>query len=489
MKMKKYLAIILLLVIGTSCKKFLDVQPKSEVTKEQLFSTEEGFKEALNGAYTNLASTNLYGGNLTFSNLDIMAQNYQFTRVDFQGIAAFKFSEQYYVDKISAIWTFAYQGIGNVNQILEVIDQKKEVFRDKNYEIVKGEALALRAYLHFDLLRMFGPSFKNNPAYKTMPYVTTVSTKTTPYSTVSEVLDKALADLNEAKALLKTADPILSASYVVGYPEAAKATELKSSSLFLQNRRHRMNYFAACGELARVYLYKGDTQNALLNAKVVIDSQKFPWTLQEDFFSNDVATRDRIFYNELLFGWFIPKSQEQLEQLFSNNNPDYSPTADQLNAIYDLGTVGADDWRYKQWFRIVKVAGNTDRYYLQKYLVNATPIKNLHPLMAPALRLSEIYLIAAEASFDTDPAKGVEYFNTFRVHRGIGRNLTTAISKADFISELEREYRKEFYGESQNFFMHKRLNLDIVTTSGFIYPASNQIFVFPLPVNEISYRN
>jgi len=487
--MKKYLFIILALIACTSCKKFLDIQPESEVSKEELFTSEEGFKEALNGAYVGFANANLYGGNLTFSNLDIMAQNYQFNDANYQKIAAFDYTLPSFVGKISTIWTNAYKAIGNVNQILEVIDQRKGLFKDNNYEIIKGEALALRAYMHFDLLRMFGTSYKNNPTFKAIPYVTTVSTKTTTYSTVAEVLDKVIADLQQAKTLLKTSDPIIPSGYVVGYPQGEKTTELKSASLFLQNRRHRMNYYAAAAELARVYLYKGDNTNALLNASEVIGSSKFPWTVKEDFFNADVAKRDRIFYNEIVFGWFVPKSQDQLNGLFSRDNPDYSPTADQINAIYNLGTVGADDWRYKQWFRLIKSSGNADRFYLQKYIVNSSPIANLHPLMAPALRLSEVYLIAAEASFDINPTAALDYFNTLRTHRGIGTSLAAGISKTDFINELEGEYRKEFYGESQNFFMHKRLNLNIITTSGFIYPPSDKLFVFPLPVDELAYRN
>jgi len=487
--MKKYLFIFISLIALSSCKKFLDIQPESEVSKEELFSTEEGFKEALNGAYVGFAGASLYGGNLTFSNLDIMAQNYQFSSADYQRIAAFDYTLPSYVDKISVIWTNAYKQIGNVNQILEVIDQRKGIFKDQNYEIVKGEALALRAYMHFDLLRMFGTSYKSNPTFKAIPYVTTVSTKTTPYSTVTEVIDKVIADLQEAKSLLKGTDPIIPASYVVGYPNGEKATELKSSNLFLQNRRHRINYFAVVGELARVYLYKGDQVNSLSSAKEVIESKKFPWTLQEDFFNNDISKRDRIFYNEILFGWFVPKSQDQLTGLFSRDNPDYSATADQINTIYNLGTVGADDWRYKQWFRLVKASGTADRFYLQKYVVNSSPIANQHPLVAPALRLSEMYLIAAEASFDTNPSTAVEYFNTLRIHRGIGANVDATVSKNDFIALLEGEYRKEFYGESQNFFMHKRLNLGIITTVGLIYPPSDKIFVFPLPIDEQAYRN
>lgn len=488
--MKKYLLIILTIIACTSCKKFLDVQPESDVSKEELFTTEEGFKEALNGAYVGFANPSLYGGNLTVSNLDIIAQNYQFNDAVLQKVAAFDYTLPAWTSKISTIWTNSYKGIGNVNQILAVIDDRKNVFRDGNYNIIKGEALALRAYMHFDLLRMFGPSYKNNPTFKAIPYVTTVSNKSTPYSTVNEVIEQVISDLQQAKALLKTSDPIIPASYVVGYPKGEKTTELKSASLFLQNRRHRINYYAVAGELARVYLYKGDNTNSLINAKEVIESLKFPWTVKEDFFAADVSKRDRIFYNEILFGWFASKkSIEEANGLFAKDNPDYSATTDQINTIYNLGTVGADDWRYKQWFRLVKAANVSDRFYLQKYVVNSTPIENLHPMVMPALRLSEMYLIAAEASFDTDAAKALDYFNALRIHRGIGTGLSAGIAKTDFIKELEGEYRKEFYGESQNFYMHKRLNLNVVTTSGFIYAPSDKLFVFPLPVDEQAYRN
>lgn len=114
--MKKYLIIFISLIALSSCKKFLDIQPESDVSKEELFSSEEGFKEALNGAYVGLAGANLYGGNLTFSNLDIMAQNYQFTDANLIRIAAFDYSLASYVQKISIIWTNAYKQIGNLNQ-------------------------------------------------------------------------------------------------------------------------------------------------------------------------------------------------------------------------------------------------------------------------------------------------------------------------------------------------------------------------------------
>ncbi|RXF72207.1 RagB/SusD family nutrient uptake outer membrane protein [Arcticibacter tournemirensis] len=496
--MKHYIYIMIIGLAFSSCKKFLDVQPESDVTKEDLFKTEEGFKEALNGVYNLNAEKSLYGENLTFGNLDIMAQNYDFTDANARKVQSFQYADQFLISKNDEIWASAYKAIGNINSILEAVEKNRAVLYDKNYELIKGEALTLRAYLHFDLLRMFAPSFVSKPDAVAIPYVTIVSIKSTPFSTTTEVLNKIIADLTEAKQLLKVADPILSAAYIVGYPdktypndfpEAMKSTETSSNSLFLQNRRHRMNYYTVCGELARVYLYKGDMVNSLANAKEVIDSGKFPWTKRQDFFSSNSQQLDKVFYPEIITGWYVPQSQELLNSLFSNDNARNAPTITQKELIYEKGSVGADDWRFRQWFRDVPVNNSPGRSLVQKYTWNGTPQRNMHPTVAPAMRLSEMYYIAAEATFDTDPIKATAYVDSVRFHRGIGVALPKTIAKPDFIKKLVEEARKEFYGESQIFYMYKRLNRDVINTNGMVYPASDRIFVFPLPLDELAYRN
>lgn len=489
--MKRLIYVIAVLMCFTSCKKFLDVKPESQIDKDELFSTEEGYKEALNGVYTLCSSADLYGGNLTFSNLDIIAQNYELSNnLYLKKIAAFDYKDPGTVDKFNIIWATSYRAIANCNNILADIDARKGLFTGNNYAIVKAEALTLRAYLHFDLLRMFAPSYKSNPAFKAIPYVTVVSNKSTPFSTVSEVLDKAIADLNAAKVLLKTTDPIIPASYIVGYPDDKKNTEAISPDLFLQNRRHRMNYYSVCGELARVYLYKNDLANSLLNANEVIASAKFPTTLEADFFQKDVSKIDRIFYKELITAWYVPKSKDQLIGLFTKANPDYSGTTSQIEDIYEKTGPGAEDWRFKQWFlKTTASTGGAERSILQKYLVNNTPVANLYPLVAPAIRLSEMYYIAAEASIDVNPSKAMEYYNTIRKNRGIGSAVTSITDKQEFLERIIVEARKEFYGESQIFFMYKRLNHAVKLSLTQNIPASDAIFVFPIPQDEEAYRN
>jgi hypothetical protein len=496
--MKNYIYFFLIILTFSSCKKFLDVQPESDVTKEDLFKTEEGFKEALNGVYNLASEQKLYGGNLTFRNLDIMAQNYEFTNLDNRLIQSFTYTDANIIRKNDEIWAAAYSTIANVNTILDAAEKNKAVLYDNNYELIKGEALALRAYLHFDLLRMFAPSFVSKPTAIAIPYVTTVTIKSTPFSNVTQVLEKIIADLAEAKQLLKVADPILGSGYIVGYPEKTypggfpetkKSTETKSGSLFLQNRRHRMNYYTVCGELARVYLYKNDQINSLANANEVIDSKKFPWTAQADFFNLNAEQRDKSFYPEIITGWFVPKSQDLVRDLFWRESPDYAPTITQKDLIYEKGSVGADDWRFRSWFLDMPSSTSAGRALFLKYTWNGSPYRNLHPLVAPAMRLSEMYYIAAEASFDSDPVKATAYVDSVRFHRGIGTEIPKTITKPDFLKKLVEEARKEFYGESQIFYMYKRLNRDVINTNGMIYPASDKIFVFPLPLDEIGYRN
>ena len=128
---------------------------------------------------------------------------------------------------------------------------------------------------------------------------------------------------------------------------------------------------------------------------------------------------------------------------------------------------------------------------LMKYRMNPSvtpndPTANICPQMAPAIRLSEMYYIAAECSFDQSPSTALGYLNTVRAQRGIGNPLTDS-TKTQFLTDLLKDARKEFFGEGQIFYMYKRLNTSIVGSSGIIIPPSDSIFVLPLPINETEF--
>lgn len=499
--MKKYCLIIISLLALSSCKKWLDVKPQSEIAKDVLFETEEGFQEALNGVYTRCIKKDIYGSELTFGFPDVLAQNYTINSFtgssSYRQTALYNYKDRDFISRKDEVWKGLYSAIVNANLILENIDQKKNIFSGNNYAIIKGEALALRGYLHFDVFRLFGSAYFTGSIMQGIPYVTIYTNKATAMSTADEVLTKTLEDLNAAKAILAPADSILSKFYKVGYPfneldagnnPADAGTETEGNSLFTQNRRHRMNYYAVCGELARVYLYKGDKTNALANAKEVIDSKKFHWTKQSYFVNPDNKKIDRILYNELVFGWYIPKSLEDLQNRFERGASSFYTQTSSLQTIYETSGVGGEDLRFKQWFQYGSTPTETNLVKYKRNIVakEDDPESNLHPLMAPAIRLSEMYYIAAECSYDVNPTAALAYFDEVRFNRGIGSQLNVP-NKAAFMDELVKEARKEWFGEGQLFYMYKRLNKAIVGQTGALIPASKAIFDMPLPNDEIEF--
>jgi hypothetical protein len=479
--MKRLIIYLLpVMLLTSSCKKYLDVKPQSQIAADQLFSTPQGYEQALNGVYTRCSQGDLYGKEMTMGLPDVLAQDWTVAPnadyfLSYLQSILYNYQDQNFINRKDAIWSGLYNAIANDNLLLKYVDSGK-VLPATEYPLIKGEALALRAYMHFDALRLFGPSYLTGASTAAIPYVTAFSNKVTPSSTVADVIKQTLKDLNDAKTLLRQVDPILNAGYTVGY-SSDTSSETSSPNLFLQSRRSRLNYYAVCGELARVYLYMNDKANALSNALEVINSRKFPFTSQSDFINPDPTKNDRILYKELLFSWSIPTMKDTLIKQFGSKENSLHMTNDMGNLIYETTGVGAGDLRFKQWF-----TPNVSLYFA-KY--NRDPNSNLDSLVAPALRLSEMYYIAAESSYDIDPVKAVSYVDTVRAARGV--DPLQVSSPADFTTALIREARKEFVGEGQIFYMYKRLNMGIVGPTGIVNAPTNRVFVLPLPINEIEF--
>lgn len=492
--MKKYIALIFGACLLGSCSDYLDVAPQSQVDADILFQTEEGFMEVLNGLYLRGSSGDIYGNELTFGFLDVLAQNYSSddagSSYPYQQTLNYNYEDENFVNRKDAVWSGLYSAIANCNSLLDNIDERKAIFTGDNYELIKGEAIALRAFYHLDALRIFAPSYQNGAAALGIPYRTEFTNKVSPRLAVIAVVDSVIQDLNLAKDLLREIDPIVQDSYTVGYtydgndgddlPDDESNEE--SGSLFTQNRRHRMNFYAVCGTLARAYLFKGDKSAALQNAREVIESEKFPFVDLEVFADQNDEERDHIMYPELIFGWYIPTMEDDLRSRFSNGSQSMYTNVDPLNSIYEKATVGGEDYRLREWFNS-ESDGSASIMMLTKY---EREDENIHPLMAPAIRLSEMYYIASECVYESSPEEAWEYFNTVRRNRGIG--VTYEITEGSYdelIDNLLKEARKEFFGEGQIFYMHKRLNKAIKGIDGATIQPSNDIFVLPLPDDEI----
>ena len=287
--MKHSLYLILLAVLCWSCNDWLSVSPKSQTKEEDMFETEEGFKNVLTGIYTGMCDRELYGAALTYGAVDVLGGYYEMGYGQMNNIYYTLYQYDYEsttsLDVIEPIWNKLYNLIANVNIVLRNVDAQSDVFTEDNYRLCKGEALALRAFLHFDLLRIFGKSYVAGAQEEAIPYVENLELQITPLSTVEEVLNKIIRDLEEAAALMEN-DPIVTG---------------EASNLFLGNRQLHINYYGVRALLARVYLYKGDKANALLNAQSVISSEKYPWTDREEITVAADESRNRLFMDEVIF--------------------------------------------------------------------------------------------------------------------------------------------------------------------------------------------
>ena len=78
---KQTSSIVVGLLMCTACNNWLDIQPSDRIAEDRVFSQVSGFWGALNGVYTELLSSNLYGGFLTVQGVEVMAQRYNVSHI------------------------------------------------------------------------------------------------------------------------------------------------------------------------------------------------------------------------------------------------------------------------------------------------------------------------------------------------------------------------------------------------------------------------
>ncbi len=472
MKAKQYIIFTILCIsmFMTSCEKWLDVDPKSQVKQEDLFDSEVGFREALFGVYTYMSENSLYGEYLSMSFLDVLAQTFTINKQEqmFYYESIYDYKEQGVQKRIDSIWSNMYFCIANCNNILDQIDGKEGLFMNNNYDITKAEAKALRAYLHFDILRMFAPSVASGADKPAIPYVDKISKTPFPQLTVNQTIDRIITELIEARNLLKDVDPIGPAFDEYDESDYYLIGDYSVDGGFLLHRRSRMNYYSITGLLARVYLYKGEKSEALKYAKEVIDSDRFKFVTEEKLTG---GYKDYIFSDELLFGLYNQDLKKKSDRVFKSNGLFFGE--ERKDVYFETKEYGSIDYRLRYQF---DYAENSAIQVVAKYSYNKDSY-NYRARYIPGIRLSEMYYIAAECSED------LSYINTVRLNRG----LFELSEGADFENELYKEYRKEFIAEGQMFYYLKRKNIvDIEYTA---MDGTDKVYVFPIPDNEIEFGN
>lgn len=472
-KLKMAVWVCLAMFVSASCSDWLDVKPKTEEEAEKMFSSEEGFKAALAGVYITLCQPNLYGKELTYGMLGVIGQEWstggaiETQSSAYANLLRYKYEEVNTKPIVDTVWTNMYKAVVNANTLMEYADKKPEVLRGDNYEIIKGEALALRAFIHFDLLRLYS-DYNFADSVKSIPYVKTSKPAITPQSTTKEVIQLVLADIDAALELL-VKDPVFTGADISGVDNG-----------YLVNRNFHLNYYAVQGLRARVCLYANDLDGAYAAAQTVIDAQKnsgvFPWVNKNDITNSNTALRDRTFSTEQLFALNMPKLNEYIKKYFKDTQTPLTsriaPKGTPPDALYS-----ASDYRGVFFETDNGLADVYSKFWqMDNQTVGGSTVRPKRDRM-PAIRISEMYYIAAECLKVKDAGEALELLNTVRKMRGITDKLTG--TDADKIqAEILMEYQREFLGEGQVFFYHKRKGTKRINTADAVYK-------FPMPDLEI----
>lgn len=453
--MKRKLSIILLVAgmgLFSSCDSFLDVKPYSSVDDKIAITNTENATVALAGVYDALQSEEYLGRNYVVVG-DVLTNNIFVKPVNSN---RFITSASWQILKadadVASLWNRAYITINRANNIINATIGGDEA---KNNQI-KGEALALRAMVHFDLVKLFAQcyGFTADASHLGIPYVLKHDPNGVPVrNTVKEVYTYILKDLNEAKALV-SADG--------------------------RQKPYTLDKWAVQSLLARVYLTMGDYAKAKIAAVDVIDNGGFSLIDNASYISS----------------WGALNTTESIFAI-ANSNVDYGSTnalgymfvekgyGDMLANPNLLALYDASDVRSKMFVKGVSNANKAYSFTLKYPGQGGVPgLDNTN-----IIRYSEILLIAAEACARTsDESSARDYLLQVR-KRAMPSTISITETGDALVSEILLEKRKELAFEGQYFFDLKRLKMDVTgatinnTNISVVYPDNK--LAWPIPEREM----
>lgn len=443
---------------------FVDIDTPGMVNDERMYEDEQGFRDALTGIYATMAKPALYGNKLSFGFIDEIAQLYYNDNEAAQTPLTKTYDLQYRdVDvrkQIDQIWERAFFAVYSINSMLKHIDT--ESFPNARY--YKAEGLALRAMLHFDMLRLFGRN-ANETSSLAIPYVTVAGNQPTERLTVGECAERIVADLEEADAIMQNA------------ADAERCNDV----LY-------MNRFAVKALLARVCNWMGEKEKAAEYAQSVIDG-KYKLAEEEEVLQLFMGYSAK---SECIWALNTTKAIFDVKQLFypARSTSSCNMVRNNYREIFKTSTFTAvnNDYRFQAYFTqtdwgrpITAFTKLYDKHFDEKQQWEKDRVPGIN-----MIRLPEMYYILAECLYEKNPQGSLDALNTVITARGLQPLKLTDISTGEaFRRCLMDEITKEYWGEGQIFFAHKHLQLPMNGLNGKYFAVSDETFVLPLPDSEI----
>ena len=500
MRKYKLLALLVLALFASSCNGWLDVKPEDELDESDVFANGDGYRHALNGIYYGMGGQTLYGEDLTWGMVDALGRTYTQRSVQnagnramyifYYGVYLNNWNTDQMKAEIESIWENAYKMVANCNNLIQNIskeDPDKFAYKEREQKMIWGEALALRAFIQFDILRLFAASPAMNPGNtKYIPYISEYPSYVSITLTVDSCLNSVIRDLKDARELLWKVD-----SGSVLDVRQRFTTSSSNDDFFLDYKRgYRLNYYAATAVLARVCLYAQREEEAYQYAKEVIDyNTKTNYFTMKYSYEED---EDVKLWRDILFGVEALDVLEYINTYNNMTNPDswywtYLITND-LNEIF--AGEEDDDIRYQKWQN--SSTGTTRFSKYEKYDVDNSDAK-VNNYLIPLVRMSEVYYIAAEAIYkkNLDEAKGylrAVKQSRYNSYNSLSLDNVNNASESNFMDVLISDIRREWLGEGQIFYLYKRLKKDIPAEGSAVVPIEAKYVIVPIPDTETNLK-
>ena len=443
------------LLFGSCKKSFLDQKPYANIPSGDAVKTAADMQLALSGAYVGLRSTNLYGRTIPVFG-DLLADNVFVSTVNSgRYISEYTYSVVNNDNDILGTWTDSYVTILRANNIIDAaLNDGADV------QQYKGEAYAIRALAYFNLVKIYSKSYSDDPSAPGVPIVLHYDPKALPArNTVAEVYTQILSDLEQAYSLMS--------SY---------------------NGSGTFSKYAARALEARVNLYKGDYQKASDEAKEVISSSGFTLAAKGDIAGywasgtpHDSGTKTETLF-EVVSDAVNNNSYDELSNIYVQGGSSYGDLLT-TKSLYD--SYSATDVR-KSLILLgarAKIGGENPAYIVNKYPVVTGDFND-----KKVIRLSEVYLIAAEAAARLNQTSdALTSLNTLMAQRD--PSTVYASNGAQLLTDIINERRKELAFEGDRFYDLNRLKLDINRTAEYptgIIKAGDSRRVMPIPQAELN---
>ncbi|HEX5652515.1 MAG TPA: RagB/SusD family nutrient uptake outer membrane protein [Chitinophagaceae bacterium] len=481
MKHIKLIYLALLITMAgwlAGCSRAIDEDPSHTIDGSDFFTKIDDYEKSLLGVYARLLQDGYTGTSNTGANAlvglpDIMSDNL-FESAESLGNYQDYSRWTYTADdaSIADMWLDMYRIIQQVNLTLRGID-KLAVTNPGAVNRITAQAIAIRAMVHFDLLRYFGEAEARNSTAKGIAYVDKFDIEQKPARlNVKASYDRIEADLKTAKNLMLNMDRSIQGSGT-GPGDRSYVDDMVINAI-----------------LARMYLTSSELDSAVKYSTLVINARPLATRANFPNIWIDVTTSEVIW--SIKFEAF--NSPIGSVMYYSvGNRAEFRPTTNLL-ALYDQ----ANDIRYPSYFRSVLRGANRNdpnrpaRLVLIKHDAKQSSIPKPDGIVNfKAFRTGEMYLIRAEAYArlgGANEALGLADLNTLRNAR-ISNYVPVVLTGAALLSAIETERRKELVGEGHRFLDLKRSSRTVVRLTNCAsfcsLPPAAREWVFPIPQPEI----